>query len=149
MTYDKRIVALGAALLMMGASLAEAQCPASDPGCTEYTGAGKKGSFFHISIPSATPWNGDVMLINHGFELNAGTIKGHNTCRLAGTACTADIDCLLVDDVCNKVDFFVWTKDCSRRASHSRKARSSVISSVEEIELKSRTSANAAISSGL
>lgn len=109
MKIDKAFIVLGglcAGFLLLGASYVQAECPASDPGCTEYFGAGKKGSHFRISVPSGTPWNGDVVLINHGFDLDPGSINPHNTCRIAATPCTADVDCTLTDDSCNKIDMF-------------------------------------------
>jgi pimeloyl-ACP methyl ester carboxylesterase len=84
---------------------AMAQCGDGVPGvtCNEYLGVGKKGSHFRISIPTSPAWNGDIVLINHGFELDPLSIAPHNTCRGAGEPCTEDADCS--GTICNKVSY--------------------------------------------
>jgi pimeloyl-ACP methyl ester carboxylesterase len=108
----KYALAIATALTAMTlAQIVHAQCPSSEPTCSEYTGAGKKGSFFRISVPNSPAWNGDVVLINHGFDLDSFSITGHNTCRLAGNACTVDAECPLSGDVCNKIDYFGFDEE--------------------------------------
>ncbi|HET9062333.1 MAG TPA: hypothetical protein VFO62_03500, partial [Candidatus Binatia bacterium] len=74
---------------------AMAQCGDNVPGvtCNEHLGVGKKGSHFRISIPTSPAWNGDIVLINHGFELDPLSIRAHNTCRTGGALCSQDADC--------------------------------------------------------
>lgn len=60
--------------------------------CTEQTGAGKTGGFFRVTFPS--DWDGDLVIINHGFDLNDLHIRPHETCsHHAGTTCEQDSDC--------------------------------------------------------
>jgi|GEM_PF-1306697 len=78
-------------------------CPASAPTCTEYTGAGKDGSFFRISMPEN--WDGDVVIYNHGFDLNQKHIRGHETCENNGALhCEADADCGS-GNACNEISY--------------------------------------------
>ncbi|HEV7731033.1 MAG TPA: hypothetical protein VGR62_02680 [Candidatus Binatia bacterium] len=92
MRLHPRWITLGAlALLVALATAASAQCPPG-VGCTEYLGAGRKGSFFRILVPEN--WDGDVFLVNHGLELDPLTIAPHNTCKGDRTkACTTDAQC--------------------------------------------------------
>jgi pimeloyl-ACP methyl ester carboxylesterase len=85
---------------------AMAQCGDDVPGvtCNEYLGVGKKGSYFRISIPTSPTWNGDIVLINHGFDLDSLSIAPHNTCRGAGAPCTEDADCS-GGAICNKISY--------------------------------------------
>ena len=66
-----------ATFFMLGGQ-ALAQCPAGSA-CTEYLGEGKKGSFFRLLVPDA--WDGDLFIINHGFDLNELNITGHHVCQ--------------------------------------------------------------------
>nr|ATZ76732.1 Lip139 [uncultured bacterium] len=93
------------AMCLAIAPRAMAQCGDEVPGvtCNEYLGIGKKGSHFRISIPTSPTWNGDIVLINHGFELDPLSIAPHNTCRGAGEACTEDTDCS--GTICNKISY--------------------------------------------
>jgi hypothetical protein len=73
-----------------------ASVPAVSLADTEYTGAGKTGGFFRITIP--TVWDGDLVVVNHGFDLNDLKIRPHKTCSntvdpLAAPACMSDVDC--------------------------------------------------------
>lgn len=92
------------ALVSSLADVASAQCP---PGtaCTEYVGAGRKGSWFRILVPEN--WDGDVLLVNHGLELNPLTLAPHNACRGDHTrACTTDAQCGGTGGgTCNKITF--------------------------------------------
>lgn len=84
------------------AGSASAQCPPGI-GCTEYLGAGSKGSFFRILVPD--DWDGDVFLVNHGLDLDPLSIQPHNTCKGdAARACTTNAQCAGVGPgVCNKI----------------------------------------------
>lgn len=60
--------------------------------CTEQKGAGKTGGFFRVTFPSN--WDGDLVIINHGFDLNDLHIRPHETCsHFAGQTCEQDSDC--------------------------------------------------------
>ncbi len=77
-------------------------CPTGVP-CTMYTGAGSNGSFFRISVP--TDWDGDLVVYNHGFDLNRKHIRGHETCENNGALhCEADADCG-ADIACNEISY--------------------------------------------
>jgi hypothetical protein len=74
---------------------------------TEYTGAGKTGGFFRITIP--TVWDGDLVIVNHGFDLNDKKIRPHKTCSntvdpLAAPACLSDVDCGM-GNFCNDISY--------------------------------------------
>jgi hypothetical protein len=63
---------------------------------TEYTGAGRTGGYFRITVP--TVWDGDLVIVNHGFDLNDKKIRPHKTCSNGinpdtAPACTSDVDC--------------------------------------------------------
>jgi len=71
-------------------------CPANHTtdgyDCTQQTGAGKTGGFFRITFP--TNWDGDLVIINHGFDLNDKHIRPHETCSQgASLSCQQDSDC--------------------------------------------------------
>ncbi|MCC6848583.1 MAG: hypothetical protein IT294_08790 [Deltaproteobacteria bacterium] len=60
--------------------------------CTEQTGAGKTGGFFRVTFPS--DWDGDLVIVNHGFDLNDLHRRPHETCsHHVGTTCEQDSDC--------------------------------------------------------
>ena len=93
------------AVIVLSPALALAACPAGVT-CDEYTGAGKKGSFFRASVPTSPAWDGDLILINHGFDLDPLSIRPHATCTLtAGTPCDTDLDCA-PGQSCKKIDYF-------------------------------------------
>jgi pimeloyl-ACP methyl ester carboxylesterase len=98
---------LVAVLCFAGGSVSDviAQCGDNVPGvtCTEYLGVGKKGSHFRISVPTSPAWTGDVVLINHGFDLDPLSIAPHNTCKFGGGACDEDADC--TTGACNKISY--------------------------------------------
>lgn len=100
------ILTAAVGFVFVAAPRAMAQCGDGVPGvtCNEYLGIGKKGSHFRISIPTSPAWNGDIVLINHGFELDSLTIAPHDTCRGAGQPCTQDSDCP-GDAICNKISY--------------------------------------------
>ncbi len=90
------------ALLLACADAARAQCPPGG-GCTEYLGAGRKGSFFRILVPD--DWDGDIFLVNHGFDLDPLNIAPHNTCKGDPTKhCSTNADCAGIGpQACNKI----------------------------------------------
>jgi hypothetical protein len=84
-------IAVVALALLAVAGSAAAQCPPGG-GCTEYLGAGSKGSYFRILVPD--DWDGDLFLVNHGFDLDPLNIAPHHTCKGDPTkACTTNADC--------------------------------------------------------
>lgn len=103
-TVPIRLALLLAAVVAL-ARPAAGQCP---PGtaCTELLGAGSTGSYFRILVPE--PWDGDLVIVNHGFELNPLTIAPHHTCQGApDRACTRNADCAGVGSgTCNTISLF-------------------------------------------
>jgi len=92
------------AFALIGAAHAVADCgDVVGVTCDEYVGVGKKGSHFRLSIPTVPAWNGDVVLINHGFDLDPASIRAHNTCKIGGAACNVDGDC--GSGACNKISY--------------------------------------------
>ncbi len=74
--------------------------------CVEHLGNGKKGSSFRITIPTNPPWNGDMVLINHGFDLDPLSIRPHGSCSNGSTiACTVDADCP-ASGTCKTISYF-------------------------------------------
>ncbi len=74
--------------------------------CQEFVGVGSKGSHFRITIPTNPAWNGDLVLVNHGFDLDPLSINPHNRCRLStGTVCDEDADCPPGTGTCNKISY--------------------------------------------
>jgi hypothetical protein len=104
MTAKRFVLAVATLAMALVAQGAHAQCPSSDPGCTEYTGGSTKTGFFRISIPSS--WNGDLILVNHGFDLDPTNINPHRACKKNNAPCVVDGDCAIVGDVCNEIDLF-------------------------------------------
>jgi pimeloyl-ACP methyl ester carboxylesterase len=102
-----RTIAFSAVMLigLFSSGLAMADCGDGVVGvtCDEHVGVGKKGSHFRLSIPTSPSWNGDIVLINHGFELNALTIRPHATCQIGGAPCDEDADCLT--GACNRISY--------------------------------------------
>ena len=105
MTTRFSIALLGAtaALLVAGQALAFPDCP-DDVACTEYKGSAKNGSHFRVTIPA--DWDGDLVIINHGFDLDRYSIRPHETCRQGGPAvpCQQDSDC--PGTTCNNISYF-------------------------------------------
>lgn len=97
-----RFLLLLVAALVTTAVPAGAQCgPGS--GCTDYRGEGRRGSFFRILVPD--DWDGDLVIYNHGLELDPLSIAPHDTCRGARDVhCTTNADCAGIGpQVCNKI----------------------------------------------
>ena len=60
--------------------------------CTEQAAAGKTGGFFRVTFPS--DWDGDLVIINHGFDLNDLHQRPHERCsHNINTVCAQDSDC--------------------------------------------------------
>ncbi|MBI5505516.1 MAG: hypothetical protein HY899_11995 [Deltaproteobacteria bacterium] len=71
--------------------------------CTQYTGAGKNSSYFRINVPEN--WDGDVVVYNHGFDLNRKHIRNHETCENNSLVhCEADADCGS-GNACNEISY--------------------------------------------
>ncbi len=71
--------------------------------CTETTGAGKAGGFFRYTIPD--DWDGDLVIINHGFDLNDKKIRPHHTCSSnVNVTCDQDSDCGS-GNFCNNISY--------------------------------------------
>lgn len=105
-------IALAAAIACAsapGAAFAFSDCPADHVSdgytCTEYTGAGKQGGYFRITIPS--DWDGDLVIVNHGFDLNDKHIRPHERCaNNTAQACESDLDCTTGSgDFCNNISY--------------------------------------------
>lgn len=103
-------LALAAALAIAtapAAALAFSDCPADHVSdgydCTEYTGAGKQGGYFRITLPS--DWDGDLVIANHGFDLNDKHIRPHESCSNdVSIPCEADVDCGS-GNFCNNISY--------------------------------------------
>lgn len=93
MTRMKKIALIAALAVASAPGLAHAfdDCPASSPGCTEVKGAGKAGGFFRVAFP--TNWDGDLVIVNHGFDLNDKHIRAHEVCSDDKSPCEQDSDC--------------------------------------------------------
>ncbi len=99
MKFRMQLQALGAMLaLATSPTVASAfsDCPADHVvdgyTCDEQTGAGKTGGFFRVTFPS--DWDGDLVIVNHGFDLNDLHIRPHETCSHASQlTCAQDSDC--------------------------------------------------------
>ncbi len=108
-THTRRL-ALAAAVAFAGApgaALAFDDCPADHVSdgytCTEYKGAGKQGGYFRITIPS--DWDGDLVIVNHGFDLNDRHIRPHESCsNNLAQACESDADCGS-GNFCNNISY--------------------------------------------
>lgn len=78
------------------------ECVGADT-CTEKTAAGKKGGFFRVKWPQ--DWDGDLVIINHGFDLNDKKIRPHHVCSNNSSAsCEDDGDCT-GGAFCNEISF--------------------------------------------
>ncbi len=93
-----------AVVLAVLTGVADAQCPIGTT-CTEYLGPARKGSWFRMLVPAN--WDGDVVLVNHGLELDPLTLAPHNACRGDhAISCTTDAQCAGAGGgVCNKIGF--------------------------------------------
>ncbi len=71
--------------------------------CTEFKAAGKTGGYFRVTFPSH--WDGDLVIINHGFDLNDLHIRPHETCsHAASVTCEQDSDCG-ANKFCNDISY--------------------------------------------
>lgn len=71
--------------------------------CNQQTGSGKTGGFFRITFPS--DWDGDLVIINHGFDLNDLHMRPHETCSQgAALTCEQDSDCGS-GNFCNNISY--------------------------------------------
>lgn len=105
MSLSVRVASLGGALLLCAAaSSAHAfqDCPMGVT-CTEYKGAGKNGSYFRVTVPE--DWDGDLVIVNHGFDLNRRNIRPHEVCQHnTSMTCEQDSDCG-GGNVCNNISY--------------------------------------------
>lgn len=112
MNHSSKAVTLAATLSILGLvglpGLAAAfpDCPA-DAGvdgytCDEQTGVGKKGGYFRMTFPS--DWDGDFVIVNHGFDLNDKHIRPHEVCGSdINVTCDEDADC--PGSFCNDISY--------------------------------------------
>ena len=106
-TQFRALVATLALATLPTVAHAFSDCPANHVNdgytCTEQTGAGKTGGFFRVTFPS--DWDGDLVIINHGFDLNRLHIRPHETCSNASTVtCEQDSDCG-PNAFCNEISY--------------------------------------------
>lgn len=90
-----------------GQAFAFSDCPADHVSdgytCEMQTGAGKNGGFFRVTFPS--DWDGDLVIINHGFDLVDKHIRPHETCsHNSSVACEQDSDCGS-GNFCNNISY--------------------------------------------
>lgn len=72
--------------------------------CTEMQAVGKKGGYFRIAFPAV--WDGDLVIANHGFDLNDLHLRPHNVCsNNVSQTCEVDSDCTGMSVFCNKISF--------------------------------------------
>jgi hypothetical protein len=91
-----------------GLAGAFADCPANSGidgyTCTELKGVGKKGGYFRATFPS--DWDGDLVVVNHGFDLEDKHIRPHETCsHSVGQTCEQDSDCGGFGRFCNNISY--------------------------------------------
>ena len=68
-------------------------CP-SGVACTQLTGGQFGKGFFRILLPDPIEnWDGDLVLVNHGFDLNSKNINPHETCQIGGLPCESNSEC--------------------------------------------------------
>ena len=114
MNVRRNRIALAAAISLVsmpGLAGAISDCPADSVydgyTCDQQTGAGKNGGFFRITFPS--DWDGDLVIYNHGFDLNDKHIRPHETCSnssiAAPVACEVDVDCGGGGAFCNTISY--------------------------------------------
>lgn len=94
MNFRFSTIALGATiagLFVSGTAGAYQDCPTGVT-CTEYKVAAKNGSFFRVNVPEN--WDGDLVIVNHGFDLNRKHIRMHEVCEHnSAVTCENDTDC--------------------------------------------------------
>lgn len=101
----KKIALFAAIAIATAPGLANAfpECPVTSPGCTELKGAGKAGGFFRMAFPAV--WDGDLVIANHGFDLNDKHIRAHEVCsQNSAISCAADSDCG-AGNFCNNITY--------------------------------------------
>ncbi len=106
-TQLQALVAALALAALPAAAQAYSTCPANHTAdgydCTQQTGAGKTGGFFRITFPSN--WDGDLVIINHGFDLNDVHIRPHESCsQNMKISCQQDSDCG-PNQFCNEISY--------------------------------------------
>ncbi|MFN2425206.1 MAG: hypothetical protein ABR587_02020 [Candidatus Binatia bacterium] len=112
MNFALNRIALAASISLLsvpGIAGAFADCPADHIydgyTCDEQKGAGKNGGHFRITFPSN--WDGDLVIVNHGFDLNDRKIRPHETCSNdSNQACAADVDCGS-GNFCNNISYML------------------------------------------
>lgn len=90
-----------------GIAGAFSDCPADSVAdgytCTELKGVGKQGGYFRVTFPS--DWDGDLVIANHGFDLNDKHIRGHEVCsHNTSVTCEQDSDCG-PGNFCNNISY--------------------------------------------
>lgn len=72
--------------------------------CTELKGAGNTGGFFRVTFPS--DWDGDLVIVNHGFDLAGAKIRPHEICsNNISLPCEDDTDCPASGAFCNNISY--------------------------------------------
>lgn len=105
-THFQALAAVLALAALPTVAKAFPDCPADHVSdgytCTEQTGAGRTGGFFRITFPSH--WDGDLVIVNHGFDLNDLHIRPHETCSQSSFYhCEQDSDC--APGFCNEISY--------------------------------------------
>ena len=111
MKFRTESLALASAIALLSLPVAAAafdDCPADHiyDGylCDMKTGEGKNGGFFRVTFPD--DWDGDLVIYNHGFDLNPFNIGPHEHCALNhATACESDLDCPAANDYCVNIGY--------------------------------------------
>jgi hypothetical protein len=117
MKFRLNPLALAAAIAVAtlpGIAAAFDECPADHVAdgyeCTTLKGEGKNGGHYRITFPS--DWDGDLVVVNHGFDLNPLHIRPHETCGYSSsTSCENDSDCTgaapdkTYQNFCNNISF--------------------------------------------
>ncbi|HEY2772958.1 MAG TPA: hypothetical protein VGK20_02775 [Candidatus Binatia bacterium] len=105
-----RLLAMAGVIALASApvgALAFPTCPANHTAdgydCTQIapTTPLRSGGYVRVTFPSN--WDGDLVIYNHGFDLNPQHIRGHQTCAIGGAACQADSDC--PGNYCNQITY--------------------------------------------
>src|SRR6185503_10617383 len=101
------LTAVCAAVLVSGVAVAFDDCPADHVTdgytCTMLKGKGKTLAFFRVTFPS--DWDGDLVIVNHGFDLNDQHMRPHETCSHNSTiSCEQDSDCG-ANRFCNNITY--------------------------------------------
>ena len=87
-TQFQALAAVFALATLPAVANAFSDCPenhvADGYNCTELKGAGKTGGYFRVTFPSN--WDGDLVIYNHGFDLNDLHIRPHESCSQSKSA---------------------------------------------------------------